>query len=144
MLHRLGMPKPLSARTLALLVCLCSGLAAPLVAQTDAQADEAPTLEDAVSPVFGRRSIGPLAVGGTALVTGFLIPIDVRPVPAEGLDPADIRFALDRDIVGNRSRDAADLSDWMRNGAFLMPYALAAFTGPGDERWYEKGRSTLM
>lgn len=127
------------ASVLHLLLCLGSAIGTPVGAQNAAPPQEPESRSFLRSP-----HLLPLGLGGAALVTGFLVPIDVQTVPVQGLDPASIRFALDRGIVGNRSRDAADLSDWTRNGAFLMPYALAAITGPGDRSWYDMGRRTLI
>ena len=126
------------ASHLPALLCLCGAVGAPVVAQGVPERTSEPY------PVFGRVDALPLAIGGATLVTAFLVPIDVRPVPPEGLDPAMIRWSIDRDIVGNRSRSAADVSDWTRNGAFVLPYALAAFTGPGERRWHDMGRRTLI
>jgi membrane-associated phospholipid phosphatase len=90
------------------------------------------------------REVAVASAGAGALLGGFLIPIDVRDVPASGLDPAEIMLSVDRRIVGNQSLDAANASDWTRNTAFLLPVAMAAFTGPGDSRWHRMDRRALI
>ena len=110
-------------------------------------AQEAPTQPEPVSgyPTWETATeVALTSVGAAAAASSFLIPIDVRDVPASGLDPAGIRLSMDRNIVGNASLSAASASDWTRNAAFLMPVTLAAFIGPEGERWPSVGRRTLI
>ena len=87
-------------------------------------------------------TIGVFGVG--MMGAGFLIDIDVQPVPVEGLDPSTIKFSVDRNIVGNPSTTAMTASNWTRNAALLMPWALAALTGPSGDRWHAMGPRTLI
>ena len=71
---------------------LCTGLVGP--AAVAAQSRD--VSEPDVYPVLGRPDVAPLAIGGTAVVAGFLIPIDVQPVPPQGLDAAACQRSLAR------------------------------------------------
>ena len=110
-----------------------------------AQEATVPQEREPVYPVWETtREVALTSVGGAALFTGLLIPIDVRNVPASGFDPATINFSMDRRIIGNADLDAANASDWTRNAAFLMPLTLAAFIGPDGQRRPDLGRRTLI
>lgn len=96
-------------------------------------------------PEFQRTrdlTLGALGVG--AMSVGLFSSPDVTQVPDAGLDPTSIRFGMDRDIIGNRSTSAEHASDWARNAALLMPWAMAALTGPEGDRWHAMGARTLL
>jgi len=110
------------------------------VVPSPTQAALAPTY-----PTFERnREIVIGAIGVGSMAAGFLISGEFQVVPPEGLDPSTIRYSWDRDVVGNPSTSAANASDWARNAALLMPWAMAALTGPGGDRWHEMGPRTLV
>jgi membrane-associated phospholipid phosphatase len=78
------------------------------------------------------------------MAVGLFLSPDVIQVPDAGLDPTNIRFGMDRDIIGNRSTGAERASDWARNAALLMPWAMAALTGPEGDRVHAMGTRTLL
>ena len=65
-------------------------------------------------------------------------------VPAQGFDPADLAWSVDRDIVGNSSLDADAASDWTRTAALVFPFVLTLVTGQPGERWRGFGRRSLV
>ena len=91
-----------------------------------------------------RREITLSGVGAGLLVAGRLLHVDNSPVPAEGFDPTEIAWSVDRDIVGNNSLDADAASDWTRTAALVFPLALALATGQQGERWLGLGRRSLL
>lgn len=76
--------------------------------------------------------------------SSFLISVEALAVPAAGLDPSDISWSADRDIVGNISTDANSLSNWTRNAALAFPFVLAAASGQRGERWRTFGRRSVV
>jgi membrane-associated phospholipid phosphatase len=133
------------SRTLRLLVvCLLTTLPIAAPALSAQETGPPPDSLSLYPTLQTTREVIVSSAGAAVVIAAFAIPIDVREVPPRGLDPADIRFSIDRRIVGNQSIDAANASDWTRNAAFLMPLALAAFTGPGDRRWHRMGRRAAI
>ncbi len=90
------------------------------------------------------REITLSGVGAGFLVTGLLVPVDDREVPAQGFDPGEIAWSVDRGIVGNNSLDADAASDWTRTAAQVFPFVLTLVTGEPGERWRGFGRSSLV
>ena len=90
------------------------------------------------------REITLSGVGAGFLVTGLLVPVDDREVPAQGFDPAEIAWSVDRDIVGNSSLDADAASDWTRAAALVFPFVLTLVTGHPGERWHGFARRSLV
>jgi membrane-associated phospholipid phosphatase len=129
------------ALTAALIAVLVATSMPPSVLAQAVSTDATPS----IYPTFERnREIVIGAIGAGSMAAGFFISTDVQLVPPEGLDPATIRFSVDRDIVGNRSTSAVTASDWARNASLLMPWVMAALTGPGGDRWHEMGPRTLV
>lgn len=72
---------------------------------------------------------------GASLVAGAgLLRVDVRPVPAQGFDRADIRWSVDRDQVGHLDSRAIPRSDLASGTAIAWPMLVAFATQPGGER----------
>lgn len=72
---------------------------------------------------------------GAALVAGAeLLRVDVRPVPAQGFDRADIRWSVDRDEVGRLDSRAVSRSDLASGSAIAWPMLVAFATQPDGER----------
>ena len=90
------------------------------------------------------REITLSGVGAGFLVTGLLVQVDDREVPAQGFDPGEIAWSMDRDIVGNSSLDADAASDWTRTAALVFPFVLTLVTGEPGERWRGLGRRSLV
>ena len=131
---------PISA--LAALLCIAVLPSPALTQERPVQPESASEAARRTSayPSFGRtREITTGAFGVGMMGAGFLIDIDVQPVPVEGLDASTIKLSVDRNIVGNRSTSALTASDWTLNAALLMPWALAALTGPDGDRWHAMG-----
>jgi membrane-associated phospholipid phosphatase len=130
---------PISAITALLCIAALPGSA--LTQERPVQPEPASeTARRSAYPSFERtREITTGAFGVGMMGAGFLINIEVQPVPVEGLDPSTIKLSVDRNIVGNRSTSAKTASDWTRNAALLMPWALAALTGPDGDRWHAMG-----
>jgi membrane-associated phospholipid phosphatase len=124
---------------IAALLCIAALPGPALTQERPTQAEPASEVARSASayPSFERtREITTAAFGVGMMGAGFLISIDVQQVPREGLDPSTINLSVDRNIVGNRSMSALTASDWTRNAALLMPWALAALTGPNGDRWH--------
>jgi len=86
-------------------------------------------------PVFSRESETALLVfGSELLVASRLVPSSSRWLPAAGLDPGGIRWAMDRTMVGSLSPEAAEASDRTVDASMVLPLALVLATGGGD-RW---------
>lgn len=74
-------------------------------------------------------------VGAGLFVTGALVSVERRFVPPEGLDLQQIGWMTDRRIVGNRSLDANDASDWTRGASMLFPLVLTLASLEPGQRW---------
>jgi len=104
-----------------------------------------PARADTDYPEFGwGRDVPLFAVGGAALFAATLASADVRAVPPGGLDPSEIGWGPDRRTVGNVDLGADAASDVTRNLAIVMPFALAAATLPGGERWSGLARRSVV
>jgi len=77
---------------------------------------------------------GALGLGAAALALSYMVGDGADPVPDTGLDPADIRWAVDRRVVGHRDDGANALSDWTRDGAIALPAVVAFATAPTGSR----------
>lgn len=62
---------------------------------------------------------------------GLNLTVTPDPVPEQGLDPATIRWGVDRDIIGNPSTSAARAGDVLVHSLMLGPPILALATQPG-------------
>lgn len=91
-----------------------------------------------------RREILVSGIGAGLLVTGGLLPVHERAVPPQGLDPADIRWGIDRRIVGHRSLDARRASNWTRDAALAFPLVLAFTSGAPGQRWRSFGTRGIV
>jgi membrane-associated phospholipid phosphatase len=90
-----------------------------------------------------RRELVLTGLAAGMLVTGHLLSVDTRPVPVQGLDPAEIGWSRDRNTVGNRSVSAGTASDWTRNSALAFPAIVVWVTGrPGNRLGGFKTRAT--
>jgi membrane-associated phospholipid phosphatase len=69
---------------------------------------------------------------------------DLRVVPPEGLDPAEISWGLDRRALGALDVRAKEASDWTRNAAIALPVAVAVFLGRPGDRWRDFGARSVM
>jgi membrane-associated phospholipid phosphatase len=124
---------PLSlAAWCAALVCLLAGFVAPpAVAAAGAGADTAMT---PVHPDLRWTREGVFLGGGISLLAAAqFMDVTVRPVPPEGLDPGDIRWAFDREQIGKSDTRASTASD--RAGELAMAYPMVvAFASqqPGE------------
>jgi len=95
------------------------------------------TAADSASPrpEYRRWLEIPLLAGGAAVVAGGIASSPDRElVPDAGLDPAAIRLAFDRNIVGNRDVDANSASNIVRNAAIALPFVLSFVSAPQGER----------
>src|SRR6185503_7795354 len=81
---------------------------------------------------------------GAALEVGIrLISVDVGVVPAQGRPRGDIGWSVDREAIGTPSLDAGSASNWTRDGATLLPFALSWLSSPGA-RWSATARRTIV
>src|SRR5262245_58374008 len=84
-------------------------LAAPAGTGVAAQPDSS---SRAISPHLRWQRESVLLGSGLALiVAGRQLGVTMRPVPPEGLDPAEIHWSLDRDQIGRIHPSALDASD---------------------------------
>ena len=109
--------------TLPLLLVLCAPTHAAGQRATSVDSGRTThTASEAFHPEFHKwREIILSGVGAGSLATGLLLHVDFRDVPAQGLDPADIPWSLDRSVVGNIDLDAVGASN-----AFAGPEASEA------------------
>ncbi|MGI9629201.1 MAG: phosphatase PAP2 family protein [Longimicrobiales bacterium] len=97
------------------------------------------------SPAFSKTQELFLTGGSVGLLlTGALYPIDMQSVPAEGFDPAEIAWSVDRDIVGNRDVARSNTSDWTRDAALLLPFVMGLAMSPSNDRWEHFGRRSAV
>jgi membrane-associated phospholipid phosphatase len=81
-----------------------------------------------------RREVPLLASGWGSEALGDRLAIDVRPVPASGLDPDDIALSWDRRAIGAAQPRAASASDRTRDAALAMPWVLSVASAPPGHR----------
>ncbi len=109
-------PRPRARTLLAALLCaalVAAAVPAPAPAQETRPAPEL---------AFHSADLGITAAGTLLLAVGRgLLHPDMRPVPAEGFDPAAIRFGLDRRAVGLPDRTAGRVSDLTGFAAVAYP-----------------------
>lgn len=124
------------------------GVATPLCAQSSAQPPVQPVQTTQVRHPYPHLSTlqetAFLGAGAVALTAGSLIDVDLRVVPSQGLDPGEIAWSVDRNIVGNISLDADDLSDWTRTVAIAYPLVLGWITETPGQRWRGFGRRSVV
>jgi membrane-associated phospholipid phosphatase len=72
--------------------------------------------------------LGAAALAGNAIGLNLTVPSGA--VPEQGLDPAAIRWGIDRNIIGNPSTSAARAGDVLVNSLMLAPPILALATQP--------------
>jgi membrane-associated phospholipid phosphatase len=75
-----------------------------------------------------------LALGAGAQALGDRMGIELRAVPAEGLDPSRIVLGMDRRAVGKAVPWAAGASDRTRDAALALPLALCVASAPPGHR----------
>jgi len=115
--------------SVGLALCVPSGAGGQLATRVDS-VPTITTANDRFYPEFQkRREIVLSGVGAGSLVTSFLVRVDYRVVPAQGLDPADIPWSMDRGAVANSSLDAAAASNWTRAAALVFPFVTTLATG---------------
>ena len=90
------------------------------------------------------REIGLAGLGVGLVTAGILLPVDYVDVPLQGLDPGEIAWGVDRDVISNRSSRADVTSDWTRNAALAFPFVLALVTAAPGERWGGFGQRTAV
>lgn len=89
-----------------------------------------------VHPELRTAGDASLLGGGIALIAAAeLLEVSVRPVPPEGLDPADIRWSFDRDRIGRFDFRAVRASDLASAASVAYPMALVLATQPAGERF---------
>jgi len=89
----------------------------------------------AAHPELKRLPDPPLLVtGASLLIASIPIAVTRKPVPAAGLDPRDIRWSVDRRVVGKRSTRADSESDYFHDAAVAYPLALSLAFQPSGTR----------
>ena len=83
-----------------------------------------PQLQWSVDGILGAAVLAGNAIGLNLTVTS-------SAVPEQGLDPAAIRWGVDRNIIGNPNTSAARAGDVLVNSLMLAPPILALATQPG-------------
>ncbi len=134
--------------TVALVIpalCLPMGVRGQLATNVDSLSTPHSVHPGPFYPDYGKgREITLSGVGAGFLVTDLLVPVKYHEVPAQGFDPAEIAWSVDRNAVGNSSLDAGAASDWTRTAAVVFPFVLTLATGRPGERWRGFGRRSLV
>ena len=125
-----------------LITALC--LPTSALAQVTASRDSASTPAGLHPDLHVWREAGLSVLGGGLLLSGYLAPITFRDVPAQGFDPVEIDWSLDRRVIGDHSPGVSVYSDWTRNAAIIFPLVLTATTSPRDARWSGLGRTAVV
>jgi membrane-associated phospholipid phosphatase len=73
--------------------------------------------------------LGAVGLAGTPI--GWSLPVTRQAVPEGGLDPSNINWGIDRDIIGNPSPNADKASDVTLLATLAGPPVLALLTQPG-------------
>ncbi len=73
--------------------------------------------------------LGAVGLAGNAI--GLTLSADQQSVPPEGLDPSNINWGIDRDVIGNPSTSAEKASDVAVAITLAGPPVLALLTQPG-------------
>jgi membrane-associated phospholipid phosphatase len=122
-------PSILHAAIFFLVACLAlAGSAARSRAQNDAASQP-------VRPEYRWSVDVPiLAAGTTLLITGNLLKVNRKFVPAEGLDVSDIHWSFDRRVIGEHSTKADTYSDYFRDASVAYPMVLAMIYQPAGTR----------
>ena len=149
-MRRLRSPWPdwvrhLCVAPVILALCLPMGARGQLATSVDSASAPQGVDPDLFYPDYRKgREITLSGVGAGLLVAGRLLHVDNSPVPAQGFDPTEIAWSVDRDIVGNNSLDADAASDWTYAAAVVFPLVLTLVTGQQGERWRGLGRRSLV
>ncbi len=123
-----------------LLSCAGAGLALPpsVVAADagDPGADAGDSRSAApAQPRLTWRLDAPLAgAGATLLLASQFVNAGTRPVPPAGLDRGDIHWSLDRGVIGDRSTQADEQSDYTRDVVLAYPLVIAFASQPSATR----------
>lgn len=137
------------SRTLRIAITLLAGLAAnaPVAAQQSPEgaAPTAAIAEHRAYPTFSLpREVVLATVGGSTLAWGLLADQDAVSVPPSGFDLSEVRWGLDRDVVGRTDVSAKDASDLTQAAAVGLPLVLVWATADSRGRWRVlAGRSTV-
>lgn len=129
-----GIPATLSLVVLNTAVaCASVGLAVPAPALASGASGDPPAAS--VRPELRWGLDAPLlGAGASLLVAGQLLDAATRPVPAAGLDPADVHWSFDRGVIGERSTQADNESNYVRDAALVYPLAVAFISQPPGTR----------
>lgn len=115
------------------LAFLAMGISEPIQAQAVSWSDSTSSL--AASPdLDGWREAGLSVLGTGLLLSGRMVDVRFRDVPADGYDPLQIDLSLDRGAVDERHLGASSVSDWTRNASIAFPFAMSLATSPGGTR----------
>jgi membrane-associated phospholipid phosphatase len=91
---------------------------------------------------FFDGALSAASLAGIAI--GLELPVTRQSVPAPGLDPSTIGWAIDRDIVGHPSTSADEASDIFLLATALGPPVLALATQPGLHGFGERVRRPVV
>lgn len=133
-----------NARTGGLaLAVLALAVSGPIQAQTVARSDSASSV--ATRPdLHGWREAGLSVLGTGLLLSGQYAHVRFRDVPADGYDPLQIDWSLDRGAVGDLHPGASNVSNWTRNAAIAFPFAVSLATSPGGARTSGLARTAVV
>ncbi len=135
----------LGATLLLLAGCMPLGVHGQLMRRVDSVTAAVDVSRGRPYPDLGtRREITLSGVGAGLLAAHYLVPAAGGAIPREGLDPIEIAWSLDREIVGNHSLSADRASNWTADAAVALPLLLGWATMPHSERWRGFGRRTLI
>lgn len=125
------------------LAFLAMGISQPIQAQEVLWSDSTSSL--AASPdLDGWREAGLSVLGTGLLLSGRMVDVRFRDVPADGYDPLGIDLSFDRGAVGERHLGASSVSDWTRNAAIAFPFAVSLATSPRGARTGGLARTAVV
>lgn len=82
-----------------------------------------------------RKEAWLLSIAGRLAVVAQGVHEPVRRLPLAGLDPAEIDWSLDREVVGPPEPASGRASNRMRDAAVLFPIVLSTFLARSSEPW---------
>lgn len=91
-----------------------------------------------------RREALLFSIAGRLAVATQLVREPVRRLPLAGLDPMEIDWSLDREVVGPSEPASGRASDRMRDAAVLFPIVLSTFLARGSEPWRDLAASGVV
>ncbi len=95
----------------------------------------APASPAPAQPRLSWRLDAPLAgAGATLLLASQFVNAGTRPVPPAGLNRGDIHWSLDRGVIGDRSTQADEQSDYTRDVVLAYPLVIAFVSQPSATR----------